>query len=373
MHVVKKLMILFIVIASFIIIYSLNKDNAAVKTQIQNQLKEREKELLPSEVKEGFSTDDKKPIDELMKSAKEQGLELTIKPVSDKYMNFPLREFMMKSSYNSAIINDSANKDAIEFVLSRGCRVLDFEIYTRKMENTKEMEYVSYSEDPEYRSIKTGLTLTLEKAFVTVAANAFSKPSPAPTDPLFIQLRIKNNTREAYSRISKMVNDVFGDKIYTNVVNGSTPIKNIMGKVVIVLDAISAPDYDKYSSCLTTELKCVPLTQSVGLLSGTVDLPKYSYTEYIDLAQTPITVDFTTDRTDVRTFMMVSPPEIGGKNMTIPSNESLLHLPIQMLLVPFYKQTKDLKLYEAKFNECESSFCPLGPIYRKSYRKNSEQ
>ena len=49
------------------------------------------------------------------------------------------------------------------------------------------------------------------------------------------------------------------------------------------------------------------------------------------------------DRTDVRTFMMVAPPEVGGNKMTIPNDDAMLLLPAQMLLVPFYKQTEDLK------------------------------
>jgi hypothetical protein len=369
MHPVKKGLILVIIIASFVIIYNLFTQNENIKKEIQKQI--------DVQTKEGFETTTSKTVQnemtELRESAEKKGLELTIKPIADEYMEYPLREFMIKSSYNSAIVNNTASKDAIAFVLGRGCRLLDFEIYTRQTPNGKDEEYVSYSEDPEYRKIETGLTLSLENALNAVAANAFSPPSPAPGDPLFIQLRIKNNSNSAYSRISSLIDKILDKRIYTVPVTGSTPLKDINGKVIIILDVLSAPDYNRYSKCLTTDLMCVPLTTKIGMLSGTTDLPKYSYMDYYDLTQKPIMIASNSDRTDVRTFMMVAPPEVGGNKMTIPNDDAMLLLPAQMLLVPFYRQNDDLKKYEAKFNTCNSSFCAIGPVQRRANRKNAEK
>lgn len=360
MHIVRKLMILVIIITSFVIIHRLIKENEDVRKGSKGNEETKENT-------EGFENKELVANKELMESAKKQGMELSIKPIQNKYYKFPLREFMIKSSYNSAIIDKTASQNAIKFVLSRGCRVLDFEIYTRN-----DKEYVSYSEDPEYKVIQTDLSLTVEKAFLSIAENAFSQPSPAPNDPLFIQLRIKNNTHATYKRISKLIETVFGNKYYNKPIDGSVPVGNLMQKVIFILDATSAPDYNKYSTCLKDETDCEPLTQYINLLSGTADLPKYSYTEYMDLIPTPITVDYGNDRTDVRSFMLISPPEIGGNNVSMPGKNAILKLPCQMMLARFYKQTAELKGYEKMFNECESSFCALGPFFRKSYRKNSD-
>jgi len=373
MHPVKKGLILVIIIASFVIIYNLFTQNENIKKEIQKQIDVQKKEIN----KEGFetttSTTVQNEMTELRESAEKKGLELTIQPIAEKYMEYPLREFMIKSSYNSAIVNNTASKDAIAFVLGRGCRLLDFEIYTRQTPNGKDEEYVSYSEDPEYRKIETGLTLSLENALNAVAANAFSPPSPAPGDPLFIQLRIKNNTNAAYSRISSLIDKILDKRVYTVPVTGSTPLKDINGKVIIILDVLSAPDYNKYSKCLSSDLGCVELKTKIGMLSGTTDLPKYSYTDYYDLTLRPIMITPNSDRTDVRTFMMVAPPEVGGNKMTFPNDNALLKLPAQMLLVPFYNQTDDLKKYEAKFNTCNSPFCAIGPVQRTANRKNAEK
>jgi len=365
MQKIKKLLILVIIVASFVIIYKLFKENETIKKEIQKKINNKIIE------KEGFETNVQKEMNELRSSSEKKGLELTVKPIPDKYMDFPLREFMIKSSYNSAIINKTASKEAIEFVLTRGCRVLDFEIYTRKMDNGKDIEYISYSDDPEYRTIKTGLTLTFEDALKTVATNAFSPPSPCPTDPLFIQFRIKNHSNQAYSRISKLVDSILGKRLYGST-NGSTPIKNLIDKTIIILDALSAPNYYKLSECPSDDISCTPLISKIGMISGTVDLPKSPYGDYFDLTQTPIMVDPKTDKTDVRTFMMVTPDDVGGDIISFPNDNAQSRLPIQMLLVPFYRQNDDLKKYEDKFNECQSSFCAMGRFYRDSYKKNSE-
>ena len=361
MHIFKKLLILLIIVVSFVIIHKLLKQNSEVKDQIEKQIADVKKE--------GFVTQKdptiKAEVEILNNSASSLGRELTLKPISEKYLDFPLREFMVKSSHNSAIIDNSASTDAIDFVLKRGCRLIDFEIYTRKLEMTKETEFVSYSHDTDHKSIKTGLTLTLEKALLFVAANAFSGLSPLPDDPLFIQLRIKNNSYESFNRTSKAITKIFGDRLYTKSVTGSTPIKELKGKVIIILDAISSRDYENQANCPADDSKlgCIPYTKYVGLVSGTVDLPKYSYTEYYELTSAPIMFD-KSNRTDTSRFIMVTPPEIGGNTNLMPDIKDLKRLPVQMLLVPFYKQTEELKKYEGIFNKCESAFCPLGPFIR---------
>jgi len=118
MHLVKKFLILVIVVLAFLIIYNL------IKSRQTNKLTyAREKQ----ELKEGFESPG-----------------VAIGSLPEKYLSLPIREFIVKSSYNTAI-NESniADKAQIQKLLARGCRLVDFEIYTRN-----DIEYVSYSEDP---------------------------------------------------------------------------------------------------------------------------------------------------------------------------------------------------------------------------------
>ena len=228
MNIIKKVMILVIFLMTIYVVYGLFQKNADIKKQIDKEIQKR--------LEEGFSDlTAAADMSKLNDDAAALGLGLDIKSVSEDVYNFPIKEFVIKSSYNSAIVGRSVNKEAIKFVITRGCRVLDFEIYTRRDDKDFEREYISFSEDPEYKSINTDLDLSMEDAFTTVIGNAFTS-APAPKDPLFIHLRIKNHTHNAYQRISKSIETNFGSKMYDKKVNGSTRIGDLMDKVVIILE-----------------------------------------------------------------------------------------------------------------------------------------
>ena len=368
-----KLLILVIFFIAIYVVYGMLQTNASIKKQIAQEIKKNEDKALEEFSNEGFSDiSAAKDMSSLNDAASGLGLGLNIKSVSEKYYNFPIKEFIMKSSYNSAIVGESASKEAIKFVLKRGCRVLDFEIYTRQDDKGVEKEYISFSEDPEYKSIKTDLDLTMDDAFTAVIGNAFASNSsvPAPKDPLFVHLRLKNHSRDAYRRIVKSVETNFGSKLYEKKVNGSTKIGDLMDKMVIILDITSAPDYDNYGSCANSDgPDCIPFSAYVQLRSGMVDFPKYSYIDYQTMISTPVLVA-DNGRTDMKSFYMLTPPQIG--NVAAPTIAEFAKNPCQMVFMKFYNQTSDLKQYEEIFNTCESSFCPISSFIRKSYQSNSE-
>ena len=347
---------------SIYVVYGLFQKNADIKKQIEYEIKK-------TELEEFSDLTAAKDMSKLNDEASDLGLGLDIKPVPEKYYNFLIKEFIIKSSYNSAIVGESANKEAIKFVLKRGCRVLDFEIYTRRDDKDFEREYISFSEDPEYKSIKTDLDLSMDDAFMTVIGNAFTSV-PAPKDPLFIHLRIKNHTRNSYKRMVKSLETNFGSKLYDKKVNGSTKIGDLIDKIVIILDTTSAPDYDKYGNCLNSDgPDCVPFSVYIQLRSGVVEFPKYSYIDYGSLISSPISIA-DNGRTDIKSFYMVTPPQVG--NVEAPTVAELAKQPCQMVLMKFYNQTTALKSYENIFNNCKSSFCLLSKLIKDSRRLNSE-
>lgn len=376
MHIIRKLLILVILIITIYITYSLFQKNAEIKKQIAQEIKKTELEgfdhkMIVTEgydnkmiVAEGYSelsaaTD----MSKLNDDAAAMGRGLNIKPISKQYYKFPLKEFMVKSSYNSAIVGQSASENAIKFVIKRGCRLLDFEIYTRTNDDGITKEYISFSEDVKNESLKTDLDLTMDKAFETVIGNAFTS-APAPKDPLFIHLRIQTNSRDAYRRISKSISTNFGSKLYRKEVNSETPIGELMDKVVMILDVETAPDYDKYGNCGNIP-NCVPIINVINLRSGMKGLPKYSYVNYNSIVSMP--TSYSDDGlTDITMFFMMTPPQIG--NVNPPSIADLAKNPCQMVLIKYYNQTPILKEYEEIFNMCESSFCPMS-VFIKEMRK----
>ncbi len=125
------------------------------------------------------------------------------------------------------------NTEMIKYVLSRGCRLLDFEIY-----EFDDVPYVAYSTDGNNRYIETKNKILLDDALKTVAQFGFAAPSPNPNDPLFIQLRIRINkiTDNMNNIIATTIRDNLGQRLMSGKVSGQTPIFNLREKIIIILD-----------------------------------------------------------------------------------------------------------------------------------------
>ena len=340
MHPVKKILILVIVFLAFFIIYNLLKSRQTIK---KNYIKE---------MKEGFEED---------KESKG-----SIAQLPTKYLSLPIREFIVKSSYNSAVNHENiATKDQIRHVLERGCRLIDFEIYTRN-----NIEFVSYSEDTQYQSMDTendeSSRLTLGDAFNTVIGYAFTEPSPSPNDPLFVSLRIKNNSTETYSRIAKLIDYAFKKKLYKGKVTYETVLKKLMGKVIIVLDITSSSEYKSLDRCP----KSTPcFSNYVNIEAGSIHLPLYTYGNLDTLPQKPV---MTSNRlnTDIKTFMMIKPAQMDQLNSPSPANIIAKVYP-QFLLYKFYKPSKELQDYENVFYSNQTALVPISLIVGQDRTNNA--
>lgn len=342
MHLVKKFLILVIVVVAFLIIHNLIKSRQTIKI---NYAKEKQ------ELKEGFESPG-----------------VTISSLPEKHLSLPIRDFIVKSSYNSAI-NESniADKTQIQNVLARGCRLIDFEIYTRN-----DIEYVSYSEDKQYQSMDTENEsenrLSLVNAFTTAIGYGFTEPAPSPNDPLFVLLRIKNNSTETYSRIAKHIDSIFKNKLYKGEVNGETMLKNIMGKVVIILDVTTSPNYRQLIKCPSSP--CFKLSDYVNMEAGDISFPKYTYADLDTLPQSSIMTNQNGTKTDNKRFMIITPTQIEQLSPPNPV-EIMSKLHPQFLLFKFYKNSDELTAYENIFNSGQASFVPASVLILKEREGNS--
>jgi len=346
MHPIKKFLILVIVLVAILIIYNLLKSRQIIKINYENDKKE---------LKEGFEADASNPG-------------VSIAPIPSKYHNLPIREFVVKSSYNSAINNENiAEKKQIMTVLEKGCRLLDFEIYTRN-----NLGYVSYSEDPEYKSMDTenekDNRLPLSEVFNTVVGYAFTSPAPSPNDPLFVFLRIKNNSAETYTRIATLIDYAFKNRLYNGEVTSITPLKSLMGKVVIILDRTSSPEYKGYMNCSNSN--CYKLTKYVNMEAGTIGFSKYTYTNLETLPQNLVMPSKNGLKTDIKTFMIITPIQFDQLNPPNPVDTIPKMLP-QFILYKFYKPSAELTAYENIFNENKTALVPVSSIISNSQKQNS--
>jgi hypothetical protein len=335
MHPIKKLLILVIIFISIFIIYNLLKSREVIKKKY-----EKEKQQL----KEGFTDTSN----------------VSIAAIPESYSKLPIHEFIVKSSYNSAINNENiADKKQIMKVLERGCRLLDFEIYTRN-----NIEYVSYSEDPQYQSMDTenevDNRLPLSDAFNTSVGYAFTSPSPSPNDPLFISLRIKNNSVETQRRIASLVEYTFKNHLYNGKVTRITPLQKLMGKVIIILDKTSSPE------------ECSDCSKFVNIETGTIEFQKYTYTNLETLSQNLVMPSKDGLRTNIRSFMMMTPNQMDQLKPPNPVDTISKWFP-QFLLYKFYKPGEELTEYENIFNENQTALVPVSTIILNNRKKNSAQ
>jgi hypothetical protein len=371
MHIVKKFIVLFIIVIASYILYNLFKQRSENRIASAAEIKSATETAAKAAVREGlFGINSIVPAatpEEEVKSLPIGGV--NIQAIPETQLDLPLREFIVKSSYNSGISGKFASIHALRYVLGRGCRLLDFEIYTREGS-----EYVSFANDDEFSSLGTNnrepYRLKLTNALNMIGGSAFSSDSPSPGDPIFIQLRVKNNNKETYTRIAKAIDFAFNNRLATESINSSTPIRRIMGKVVIIMDKSSSPDYKNYTSCDTGETGCLSLDKYIDLESGTTELSKFLYTDFDKISKNKVMPASSGNASDITTFTMITPSQFDEISSPKPE-ETLKNYYSQFLLYKFYEPDENLTAYEDLFNTNKSSFMPMSAFIAISNRKNA--
>lgn len=283
-----------------------------------------------------------------------------------------LKQYCIKSSYNSALSGKYVSTDAIKRVLSRGCRFLDFEVFL-----IDDDAQVAFSDDPTFVTVKSNNSITLNSALQTIISNAFSAPSPNSDDPIFIQLRIKSKSSNIYNLIGMAIKNYLSNKLYKGKVTGNTPLYSLMGKVVLIIDTTLSPNYstnDLYPKCtpnnvvgeLNTTDDCVNLSKFVNIESGTSNLRRYTYKSLLGQMTTPpILIDSEHSETDVMLFRLVCPDDNDTSN---PNYEEFLNnYGVQFISFKFYVTDTELKKYEHFFSVHKSAFVPLSTAIVNSF------
>lgn len=264
--------------------------------------------------------------------------------------NLPLQEFCIKSSYNSAYSGSYMGLDTIKYVLSRGCRFLDFELYF-----INNGACVGYSDDG-YNMLSKN-TLTLSDTLGCVIANAFSAPSPNLGDPLFVQLRIRSDDTNMYDEVSSAITSTLGPRLYKGKVNGRTQINSLMGKVVLIVDSKVSGDYANYPQCNAGDAGCVNLGTLTNMESNASPLFKYSNAQMLNMLSNPPTM-VKKNRSDVAVLRMVEPTT--SSETTNPNAGYLIqHYGTQIVDNRFYMKDAQLTKYEKFFRDNKTALVPF--------------
>ena len=300
----------------------------------------------------------------------QEGLETTtITNTTDKMLSMPLNQVCIKASYNSAFDGKNISIDQLKYVMSKGCRFLDFELYLN--EKDKQI-YVNYSTDPTYTTyINTNTSTDVNSPSMAVSFNQIMAAiidssvktsadgkntyvTPNPNDPLFIQLRIKTDFKKNDNSVYKAVADVlsnFTDQLYKTQITGDVKLSDLKNKKIIVMDKSINPNYPEDV-----------LAPYVNIVTGGTTWSSQQYSLFKNQKTTPpkIKDDFkTTDVTQLKLLM----PDV-DENSPNPQNPfSLIEsYGVQAIAYKFYKRDMALDLYETIFAEYQSAFVPLAYV-----------
>ena len=291
----------------------------------------------------------------------------SIKNVTKIYGNLPLREYCIKGSYNTAFTGHYINLDMIEYVLSRGCRFLDFEIYYIK-EKDIFMPKVGFSTDGTFTILESENSILLDNVLAAVVANAFSDKSPNNKDPLFINLRIKSNNPDVYKAVAKSIDYSILSKLFVGKVTNDTPLNKLMDSIVIIIDKTINRDYLQLSKCKKNDKTCYDLKNYTNMESGSETLNLVTYTYVTNQLYLPITVADDNISTDIKKMRLALPDAIPKTKENPDVVNFITKAGCQITPNRFYYNDKYLEKYEKLFNDNTSAFVPLAvalPYYHK--------
>ena len=265
-----------------------------------------------------------------------------------------LRNWSIKASLNTAFNGKGNTTDMIHYVLSRGCRFLDFEVYMFHDPITESNSVVvSTSRDTDFIPIDKDLNVSDVLYFINMYA--FNTLCPNYDDPLFIQFRPKirndSNYENSKTAICSTINSAINENLsplYKGVINNNTSIMDLLGKFVVVMDDVNYID-------------CKP---NINLSNNNVSIMKtYSY-QNMPLQQNMLRIknDFICDVTLIN--QVIFEDEKGVSYATNVNYDYLMrNFSIQIIPMMFWNTGGDLCNYEMLYNKCGGAFIPLYLIY----------
>lgn len=265
-----------------------------------------------------------------------------------------LRNWSIKSSLNSAFNGKENTIDMIHYVLSRGCRFLDFEVYMFHDPITESNSIViSTSKDSDFIPIDKNLSVSDVLYYINIYA--FNTLCPNYDDPLFIQFRPKirddSNHDEYKNAICSTINSAIVENLsplYKGVINNTTSLMDLLGKFVIVMD-----DFNFYD--------CKP---NINLPNNNHSVMNtYSY-QNMPLQQNMLRIksDFVCNVN--QTTQVIFEDDKGVSYTTNVSSDYLMrNFSIQIIPMMFWNTGGDLCNYEMLYNKCGGAIVPLYLIY----------
>ncbi len=248
MNIFRKLLLVLIVVIFTIIIFKILKERTNIYSKIESEKMKRELEPFTLAPAERLKMDNSVKSVAIDPTKFPNKINSVVNTTSVKDLS--LNQFCIKGSYNSAYSGTYITPTMVQYVLSRGCRALDFEVYMDGEQRpivgyspdqsaiNPSSKYVSNAKFPYFKDI---LKTAIQSAFHSTNGTAYSTPNK--DDPLFVNIRLKTDEKN-----KKLLFDLVQDDIrhlkqkyisyfYNGSVNpSSTQIKALKKKIVIIFD-----------------------------------------------------------------------------------------------------------------------------------------
>jgi hypothetical protein len=259
--------------------------------------------------------------------------------------------YAIKASINSAYNGKENTTDMINYVLSRGCRFLDFQVFK---DSTSGIDVVSIPNNDEYTPLDS--VLNISDALNYINMYGFNSVCPNYSDPLFIQIRLKCKVSDKKS-ICYNINNIIKQQLnplYKGKIDKKTSINDLLGKIIIIMDAAD----------ITYDNNIDNISQIVNLYNN--NLPNMQTYLYNLLPKKNLVVN--TDMYTCNTLYIKQ--TIFNTYTNIDSYDIFQNYSCQIIPMMFWDTGGYLCSYETLFNNCGGGIVPLSSIYYKL--KNTE-
>ena len=275
-----------------------------------------------------------------------------------------LRNYAIKASLNTAFNGKECSTDMINYVLTRGCRFLDFEVYLYNNNNViSTVVSISKNNDSDFLVLDNGLSIS--DALYYTNMYAFNSTCPNYGDPLFIQIRPKliNNADYLNNRISicDNINQAIEGNLsprFNGKVTSETSLVDLLGKIVIVMDDTTFPD-------------CRPNTnlssRTIQLNKEIQDMEILSYGTLVPAQQKNLLLkeDLYTCNVNSITQIIIEDVNKVAYKININTDSLFQNYSCQVIPMIFWNTGPDLCNYETLFNKCGGGIVPLSFIYQQ--------
>lgn len=260
----------------------------------------------------------------------------------DSQSKFKLRDYYIKSAYNAfnpdKFKNSNVSMDAFLYVIARGCRFIDFEVFS-----VDNQPVIASSSVNSFNYKETFNHIPLSDALEVLGSYVFSgSKCPNPGDPFIIHMRMMSRNITMYDNLAKIISqsktvarNLLGPKYgreYQSKDLGNENLNVFKGKIILMVDGTN-PVY-----------RSTKLFELINMSSNSLFLSKYTYFGVKNIGDTQAFKD-----ANKKNMCLVIPDKTGR-----PLNEGYngpYTWGCQIAAMCFQEEVRDekLKSYEDKF------------------------